>query len=133
MALLAQDAAFQRVALLPRHARHVERIRGLRLVGWLLELTAVDELDINDRCSSRFSGIFVLKPAAQSGYNGRKIIVERGCRASRTLIRSPRSAAGRLSSLDVAVSASPRRLARDLVRTSLIVVSARAPCVEEHP
>jgi hypothetical protein len=78
--VLGEDATLQRVALLPAHSAYVQRVRVRGLVHRLLKLTAVDELHIGDRRSSRFSRILVLEAAPKSGQHSRKIIVERGCR-----------------------------------------------------
>ena len=66
--MLGEDAALQCVALLARHGRDVEWIAaGGLFVLLLLELPAVDELNVSDRCAACLSRIWVFQSAAQGG------------------------------------------------------------------
>jgi hypothetical protein len=76
--MLAEDAALQGVSLLPRHLTDVQRILDRCLVGWLLQLAAIDELDVGDRRSRRFPRALVLEPSAQRGQHSRKVVIQRG-------------------------------------------------------
>ena len=64
--MLAQDAPFLGVALLPRHGAHIEQVRWL-LVRRLLQLAAVHQLDVGNRYGSGLPRVLVLESAAQSG------------------------------------------------------------------
>ncbi len=46
--MLGQQLALQRVTLLSRHRADVERIVGLNLVDGLLQLAAIDELNVGN-------------------------------------------------------------------------------------
>ena len=61
MRILRQDAAFQGVTLFPGHGADVEGIGGL-LVGGLLQLASVDQLDVTDRRSSSLRWLAGLDP-----------------------------------------------------------------------
>ena len=75
--MLGEDAPLQGVPLLPRHRAHVQGIGRLLVLG-LLQLPAIDKLDVGDGYRSGLAGVLVGEPAAQRGQNSRKIIVERG-------------------------------------------------------
>jgi hypothetical protein len=74
--VLREDAALQRVALLARHRRDVERNGGL-FVRRLLKLTTVDELHVGDGRSSRLPRILVGEPAPERGEDLRPVVFER--------------------------------------------------------
>jgi hypothetical protein len=74
--LLHQVPALQRVALLARHRRDVERNGGL-FVRRLLKLTTVDELHVGDGRSSRLPRILVGEPAPERGEDLRPVVFER--------------------------------------------------------
>jgi hypothetical protein len=115
--MLAQNAAFQGVALFPGHGADIERMGARGLVRRLLKLAAVDELHISNRRSSRFSSIFVLQSAAKSAWGsetpsacglgyaislihaGSCFAVELGCRSSTRLNRLGRCRAWRIGQL----------------------------------
>jgi hypothetical protein len=63
--VLRQDAALDRIALLPRHRRDVERIARLFVRG-LLQLAPIDQLDVGDGRPRRFPRLLVLQPAART-------------------------------------------------------------------
>ena len=71
--MLREDAALQCVALLARHRRDVQRVRGLFVLR-LLQLPAVDEVHVGDGRPSRLSGVLVLEAAAQRGQNLRPVV-----------------------------------------------------------
>jgi hypothetical protein len=75
--VLAQDATLQRVTLLTAHRGDVQRV-GRLLVHGLLQLSAVDQLEVGHRRPRRFPRILVVEAATQRGQNLRPIIVERG-------------------------------------------------------
>ena len=59
--MLRDDAALQGVTLLPRHRAHVQRVRGL-LVHRLLQLPAIDKLNVGDGYSSGLAASLSLSP-----------------------------------------------------------------------
>ncbi len=90
--MLLEDAPLQGVTLLARHRAHVERVSWL-LVHGLLQLAAVDELNVGNRRPRRPSGVLVLLQAgAERGEDIRPIIVQRG--GALPDARAPRAFAG---------------------------------------
>ena len=82
--ILGQKAAPQLVALLARHRRDVEWIAaGGLFVLLLLQLAAVDELNVTDRRSSSFGRLPCSDAGSKRSQNVRPVVVERECGALR--------------------------------------------------
>jgi hypothetical protein len=60
--MLAQDAALERVALLPRHRAYVQGIRANGLVRRLLKLTPVDQLYVGNAVRAEVAALLSFSP-----------------------------------------------------------------------